>query len=179
MTALGLTPTDVNSTLSTAWGGRYVNDFVDRGRVKRVYVQGDAPYRAAPADIGDWYVRSNQGAMVPFTSFATTSWTTAPVTLSRFEGLSSYEINGQAAPGGSSGQAMSRIEKLASQIPGVSVAWSGASYQERVASGQAPLLYAVSLIVSSSASPRSTKAGRSRWRSCSSCRSAWSAPSCS
>jgi multidrug efflux pump len=147
LTALGLTPTDVNSTLSTAWGGRYVNDFVDRGRVKRVYVQGDAPYRAAPADIGDWYVRSNQGAMVPFTSFATTSWTTAPVTLSRFEGLSSYEINGQAAPGGSSGQAMSRIEKLASQIPGVSVAWSGASYQERVASGQAPLLYAVSLIV--------------------------------
>jgi multidrug efflux pump len=147
LTALGLTPTDVNSTLSTAWGGRYVNDFIDRGRVKRVYVQGDAPYRAAPSDIGDWYVRNNQGAMVPFTSFASTSWTTAPVTLSRFEGLSSYEINGQAASGGSSGQAMAEIEKLASDIPGVTVAWSGASYQERVASGQAPLLYAVSLIV--------------------------------
>lgn len=147
LTALGLTPTDVNSTLSTAWGGRYVNDFIDRGRVKRVYVQGDAPWRAAPNDIGDWYVRNNQGQMVPFTSFATTGWQTAPVTLSRFEGLPSFEINGQAASGGSSGQAMAEIEKLASEIPGVSVAWSGASYQERVASGQAPLLYTVSLIV--------------------------------
>ena len=147
LTALGLTPTDVNSTLSTAWGGRYVNDFIDRGRVKRVYVQGDAPYRAAPADIGDWYVRNNQGQMVPFTSFATIGWRTAPVTLSRFEGLPSYEINGQAAPGGSSGQAMAEIEKLAAEIPGVSVDWSGASYQERVASGQAPLLYTISLIV--------------------------------
>jgi multidrug efflux pump len=147
LTALGLTPTDVNSTLSTAWGGRYVNDFIDRGRVKRVYVQGDAPYRASPADIGDWYVRNNQGQMVPFTSFATIGWRTAPVTLSRFEGLPSYEINGQAAPGGSSGQAMAEIEKLAAEIPGVSVDWSGASYQERVASGQAPLLYTISLIV--------------------------------
>jgi multidrug efflux pump len=147
LTALGLTPTDVNSTLSTAWGGRYVNDFIDRGRVKRVYVQGEAAYRAAPANIGDWFVRNNQGEMVPFASFASTGWTTAPVTLSRFEGLSSYEINGQSAGGGSSGQAMAEIEKLASDIPGVSVAWSGASYQERVASGQAPLLYTVSLIV--------------------------------
>ena len=147
LTALGLTPTDVNSTLSTAWGGRYVNDFIDRGRVKRVYVQGEAGYRATPANIGDWFVRNNQGEMVPFASFASTKWTTAPVTLSRFEGLSSYEINGQAAGGGSSGQAMAEIEKLASDIPGVSVAWSGASYQERVASGQAPLLYTVSLIV--------------------------------
>ncbi|MGE5564034.1 MAG: multidrug efflux RND transporter permease subunit [Bacillota bacterium] len=147
LTALGLSPGDVNSTLSTAWGGRYVNDFIDRGRVKRVYVQGDAPYRAAPSDIGDWYVRNNQGQMVPFSSFATTSWRTAPVTLSRFEGFPSYELQGQAAPGKSSGQAMAEIEKLASQIPGVSVAWSGASYQERVASGQAPLLYAISLIV--------------------------------
>ena len=74
------------STLSTAWGGRYVNDFIDRGRVKRVYVQGDAPYRAAPADIGDWFVRNNQGQMVPFTAFASTGWQTAPVTLSRFAG---------------------------------------------------------------------------------------------
>jgi multidrug efflux pump len=147
LAALGLTPGDVNSTLSTAWGGRYVNDFNDRGRVKRVYVQGDAPYRSAPADIGNWFVRNNQGQMVPFSSFATTGWRTAPVTLDRFEGVPSYEINGQAAPGKSSGQAMAEIEKLASQIPGVGVAWSGASYQERQASGQAPLLYSVSLIV--------------------------------
>jgi len=147
LTALGLSTSDVNSTLSTAWGGRYVNDFIDRGRVKRVYVQGDAPYRATPADIGDWFVRNDQGQMVPFSSFASTSWRTAPVTLDRFEGFPAYEIQGQAVNGKSSGQAMAEIEKLASEIPGVSVAWSGASYQERVASGQAPLLYAISLIV--------------------------------
>lgn len=145
--AFGLTSTDVNSTLSTAWGGRYVNDFIDRGRVKRVYVQGDAPFRASPANIGGWFVRNNQGQMVPFSSFSTSGWTTAPTSLSRFEGLASYEISGQAAPGKSSGEAMTEIENLASQIPGVGVAWSGASYQERVASGQAPLLYAISLIV--------------------------------
>ncbi|HLO19881.1 MAG TPA: efflux RND transporter permease subunit [Sphingomicrobium sp.] len=146
-TALGLNPADVNSTLSTAWGGRYVNDFIDRGRVKRVYLQADAPFRAAPSNVGGWYVRNNQGQMVPFSSFSTSGWTTAPTSLDRFEGLPSFEINGQAAPGGSSGQAMAEIEKLASRIPGVSVAWSGASYQERIASGQAPLLYTVSLIV--------------------------------
>jgi multidrug efflux pump len=147
LSALGLSPNDVNSTLSTAWGGRYVNDFIDRGRVKRVYVQGEAPYRATPADIGDWFVRNNQGRMVPFSSFASTSWQTAPTTLDRFEGFSAYEIQGQAADGRSSGEAMAEIEKLASELPGVSVAWSGASYQERIASGQAPLLYAISLIV--------------------------------
>jgi multidrug efflux pump len=147
LAALGLSSGDVNSTLSTAWGGRYVNDFIDRGRVKRVYVQGEALYRSEPSDIGNWFVRNNQGQMVPFSSFATTAWQTAPTTLDRFEGYPSYELNGQAAPGKSSGQAMTEIEKLASQIPGVSVAWSGASYQERVASGQAPILYAISLIV--------------------------------
>jgi multidrug efflux pump len=144
---LGLNSADVNSTLSTAWGGRYVNDFIDRGRVKRVYVQGDAPYRSEPSDIGSWYVRNNQSQMVPFSSFSTNSWTVAPTSVDRFEGYSSYEIDGQPAPGKSSGQAMAEIEKLASQIPGVSVAWSGASYQERLATGQAPLLYTVSLIV--------------------------------
>jgi multidrug efflux pump len=147
LAALGLTPTDVNSTLSTAWGGRYVNDFIDRGRVKRVYVQGDAPYRSEPSDIGGWYVRNNQGGMVPYSSFATTGWTIAPVTLDRFEGYPAFEIDGQPASGKSSGQAMAEIEKLASEIPGVSVAWSGQSYQERLATGQAPLLYTVSLIV--------------------------------
>ena len=147
LAALGLTSGDVNSTLSTAWGGRYVNDFIDRGRVKRVFVQGDALYRSEPSDMGNWYVRNNQGQMVPFSSFATTGWTVAPTTLDRFEGYPAYELNGQAASGKSSGQAMAEIEKLASEIPGVSVAWSGASYQERLATGQAPLLYAVSLIV--------------------------------
>jgi multidrug efflux pump len=147
LAALGLASSDVNSTLSTAWGGRYVNDFIDRGRVKRVYVQGDAPYRSAPSDIGNWYVRNNQSQMVPFTSFSTTGWTVAPVTLDRFEGYPAFEIDGQPAPGKSSGQAMGEISKLASEIPGVGVAWSGASYQERLATGQAPLLYAVSLIV--------------------------------
>ena len=147
LAALGLTSGDVNSTLSTAWGGRYVNDFIDRGRVKRVYVQGDANYRSEPSDIGNWFVRNNQNQMVPFSSFATTGWQTAPTTLDRFQGYPAYEFNGQAAPGKSSGEAMTEIENLASQLPGTSVAWSGASYQERIASGQAPLLYAISLIV--------------------------------
>jgi multidrug efflux pump len=147
LAALGLNSGDVNSTLSTAWGGRYVNDFIDRGRVKRVYVQGDAQYRSEPSDLGNWYVRNNQGQMVPFTSFATTGWTVAPVTLDRFEGYPAYEIDGQPSAGRSSGQAMEEISRLAAQIPGVSVAWSGASYQERLATGQAPLLYTVSLIV--------------------------------
>jgi multidrug efflux pump len=145
--ALGINSGDVNSTLSAAWGGRYVGDFIDRGRVKRVYVQGLAQYRAQPSDIGQWFVRNSRGEMVPFSSFATTSWTTNPTTLDRFNGYASYEISGQAAPGKSSGEAMQEISRLASDIPGVSVAWSGSSYQEQMASGQAPLLYAVSLIV--------------------------------
>ena len=147
ISALGLNTADVNTTLATAWGGRYVNDFVDRGRVKRVYVQGDAPFRAAPADIDQWSVRNGRGEMVPFSSFAQTSWSTAPVTLSRFQGIQSYEFQGQPAPGMSTGDAMNRIEELAAQIPGIGVAWSGQSFEERLSSGQAPLLYAISLLV--------------------------------
>jgi len=147
LSVLGLTQADVNATLSTAWGGRYVNDFNDRGRVKRVYVQGDAPFRASPDDINQWYVRGSSGAMAPFSSFATTGWSTAPTSLSRFNGISSYEISGQSAPGKSSGDAMKRIEALAGAIPGTSIAWSGASYQERLSNGQAPLLYGLSLLV--------------------------------
>src|SRR5213075_3383363 len=109
-----------------------------------VYVQGDAPYRAAPTDIDQWSVRNSQGDMVPFSAFANTSWSTAPVTLSRFQGVQSYEFQGQAAPGKSSGDSMNAIEALATQIPGVSVAWAGQSFQERLSSGQAPLLYAIS-----------------------------------
>ena len=144
---LGLSQEDVNTTLSTAWGGRYVNDFVDRGRVKRVYVMGDAPYRAAPDDLSQWFVRTSNGNMAPFSAFARTSWSQAPTTLSRFNGISAYEINGQAALGRSSGEAMDRIEQLAAQIPGTAVQWSGLSYQERLSSGQAPYLYAISLLV--------------------------------
>ena len=147
ISSLGLNTTDVNNTLATAWGGRYVNDFIDRGRVKRVYVQGDAPYRAKPEDIDQWSVRNDQGDMVPFSSFAQTGWSTAPVSLSRFLGVQSYELQGQPAPGKSSGDAMKAIEKLANQIPGVGVAWSGQSYEERLSSGQAPFLYAISLLV--------------------------------
>jgi multidrug efflux pump len=147
VSTLGLNAADVNSTISTAWGGRYVNDFIDRGRVKRVYVQGDAPYRSNPNDIDQWFVRNSQGGMVPFSSFAQTSWMTTPTSLSRFLGYPSYELQGQGAPGVSSGEAMNVMEQLAEQIPGVSVAWSGQSYQERLSSGQAPILYGVALMV--------------------------------
>ena len=147
LAALGLSQGDVNTTLSTAWGGRYVNDFIDRGRVKRVYVQGDAPYRAEPEDLYQWFVRNSAGTMVPFSSFASLGWSQAPTTLSRFNGISSYEFQGQGTPGVSSGEAMERIAQLAGEIPGTSIAWAGLSYQERLSSGQAPLLYGLSLVV--------------------------------
>nr|WP_223176617.1 efflux RND transporter permease subunit [Sphingomonas hominis] len=147
LAALGLSQADVNTTLSTAWGGRYVNDFIDRGRVKRVYVQGDAPYRAEPEDLYKWFVRNNAGTMVPFSSFASLGWSQAPTTLSRFNGIQSYEFQGQGAEGISSGEAMERIAQLAGEIPGTSIAWAGISFQERLSSGQAPLLYGLSIVV--------------------------------
>ena len=147
LSSLGVAPADVNATLSTAWGGNYVNDFVDRGRVKRVFVQGDAPYRSEPSDISQWSVRNNQGGMVSFASFAQTGWSIAPVSLYRFNGIQAYEYQGNPAPGQSSGQAMLEISKLASQYPGVGVAWSGQSYQQQLSSGQAPILYGLALIV--------------------------------
>jgi multidrug efflux pump len=147
LTAYGLTNSDVNSTLATAWGGRYVNDFIDDGRVKRVYVQGDAPYRARPEDLGQWYVRSNDGEMSPFSAFSKIGWSTTPSSSSRFQGVPAFEISGQPAPGTSSGEAMDEMERMANEIPGTSVAWSGSSYQERLSSGQAPFLYAISLLV--------------------------------
>jgi multidrug efflux pump len=145
--ALGLTQASVNSTLATAWGGTYIGDFVDRGRVKRVYVQGDAPFRARPENLGDWMARSSTGGMAPFSSFAHLNWGQAPATLLRFNGVSNYEIQGDAAPGKSTGQAMDRVTKIAAGLPGVGVAWSGLSYQERLSGGQAPVLYAISLLV--------------------------------
>jgi multidrug efflux pump len=145
--ALGLAQRDVDATLTAAWGGDYVNDFVDRGRVKRVYVQGDAPFRSRPEDLGEWYVRTASGTMAPFSAFASTSWKQAPVTVGRFNGLSAYEIQGATAPGRSTGDAMDRMTELAQDIPGTSIAWSGLSFQERLSSGQAPYLYAISLLV--------------------------------
>ena len=145
--ALGLAQSDVDATLSAAWGGNYVNDFIDRGRVKRVYVQGDAPYRSRPEDLDNWFVRSSSGTMAPFSAFANTSWAAAPSNLTRFNGVPAYEFQGQPAPGHSSGEAMDKMSALAAQFPGVTVDWSGLSYQERLSGGQAPLLYAVSLLV--------------------------------
>jgi multidrug efflux pump len=145
--AFGINQADVNNTLGTAWGGRYVNDYLENGRVKRVYVQGDAPYRADPASLGQWYVRTSRGEMAPFSAFATVDWTTAPPALSRFMGVPSFDFQVQTAPGVSTGDAMDTMEALAAEIPGTAVAWQGASYEQRQSSGQAPLLYAVSLVV--------------------------------
>jgi multidrug efflux pump len=147
LSAYGLRSVDVNTTLATAWGGRYVNDFIEKGRVKRVYVQGDAQYRARPEDLSQWYVRSADGAMAPFSAFSDIGWATTPASTGRFQGVPAFGISGQAADGVSSGEAMAEIERLASEIPGTAVGWSGSSYEERQASGQAPLLYAVSLLV--------------------------------
>jgi multidrug efflux pump len=145
--ALGLAQSDVDSTLTAAWGGNYVNDFIDRGRVKRVYLQGDAPFRSRPEDLADWYVRGANGAMAPFSAFAQTSWARAPVVVGRFNGLSAYEIEGASAPGRSTGEAMDAMTKIVANIPGVSISWAGLSYQERLSAGQAPLLYATSILV--------------------------------
>ncbi len=145
--ALGLTSAQVDQTLATAWGGTYVNDFIDRGRVKRVYVQGDAPYRSRPEDLANWFVRGSTGTMAPFSAFAKVSWGQAPSNLSRFNATPAYQIQGQAAPGHSSGEAMNAIAALAAKQPGTSVAWSDLSYQERLSGNQAPFLYAISLLV--------------------------------
>ena len=145
--AFGVAQADVNTSLSAAWGGAYVNDFVDRGRVKRVYVQGDAAFRSTPDDLTNWQVRSSTGTMAPFSSFARTSWGQASPTVSRFNGQSSYEIDGQAAPGQSSGAAMQLMSSLAAKESGVSVAWSGLSYQEQLSGSQTPLLYSLSVLV--------------------------------
>ena len=144
----GLALSDINSTLSAAWGSTYINDFIDRGRVKRVYMQGDAPFRSQPDDLYQWYVRGQSNAMTPFSAFATTHWERGPDNLERFNGLASYAIQGQGAPGVSSGEAMDTMERLARQLPqGTTFAWSDLSYQERESSGQAIRLYALSILI--------------------------------
>ncbi len=146
--ALGLSMADINATLSAAWGSAYVNDFVDKGRVKKVYMQADAPYRMVPEDLDKWYVRNAQGDMVPFSMFARGRWTFGSPRLERFNGAPAVEIQGQAAPGRSSGEAMAAMERLATQLPpGFGVAWTGLSYEERLSGAQAPLLYALSMLV--------------------------------
>ena len=146
--ALGLNLADVNDTLSTAWGGAYVNDFIDRGRVKRVYVEGDAPYRSKPSDLDDWFVRGASGTMAPFSSFATTRWIYGPAKLERYNGVPAFEIQGQAAPGVSSGAALDKMEALTKKLPsGVGFEWTGLSYEERLSGSQAPMLYALSIVV--------------------------------
>ncbi len=147
LTAFGLSPANVNTTLSTAWGGRYVNDFIENGRVKRVYVQGAPEFRAKPEDLSQWYVRSSDGGMAPFSAFSKIGWATTPNSTSRFQGVPSFGITGQAAPGVSSGEAMAEMERLSAEIPGTAVGWTGSSYEERQSSGQAPLLYALSVLV--------------------------------
>ena len=146
LTAFQIAPASANSTLSIAWGGLYVNDFVDRGRVKRVYVQGDAPYRAKPSDLGQWFVRGSGGQMAPFSAFASSEWTQGPVRLDRFNGTAAQQLQGGGAPGVSSGDAMNIMEQNAGTLDGgYTVAWSGLSYQERAASSQSGLLYAASI----------------------------------
>ena len=146
--ALGLSISDINNTLQIAWGSSYVNNFVDRGRVKRVYVQADAPYRMLPENINDWFVRNAQGEMVPFSAFATGHWTYGSPKLERYNGVSSVNIQGNAAPGYSTGDAMDAMEELAAKLPaGFGFEWTGLSYQERQSGDQAPALYALSLLV--------------------------------
>ena len=146
--ALGLKQSDINSTLSTAWGSSYVNDFIDRGRVKKVYLQGTPESRMVPEDLDKWYVRNSSGEMVPFTAFAQSYWTYGSPRLERYNGFSAMEIQGSAAPGYSTGQAMDEMEKLVKQLPpGIAFEWTGISYEERLSGGQAPLLYALSLLV--------------------------------
>ncbi|EHM49611.1 efflux RND transporter permease subunit [Yokenella regensburgei] len=146
--ALGVSISDINQTISAALGGTYVNDFIDRGRVKKVYVQADAPYRMLPTDINNLFVHSSSGEMVPFSAFTTSHWTYGSPRLERYNGTPSMEILGEAIPGKSTGEAMALMEQLASKLPnGIGFDWTGMSYQERLSGNQAPALYAISLIV--------------------------------
>ncbi|MBJ7537138.1 efflux RND transporter permease subunit [Marinomonas transparens] len=146
--ALGLSLSDISNTLSSAWAGKYVNDFIDRGRVKKVYMQGEAEYRSTPNDLQHWYVRSNDNTMTPFSAFASSEWTFGPKTLSRFNGVASYGVQGAGAPGVSSGAAMDEMQRIADNLPpGTSGTWSGLSYQERLSSGQTYTLYGISILV--------------------------------
>ena len=146
--ALGVPITSIHNTISAAFGSAYVNDFIQGGRVKRVYVQADAPYRMLPRDLEKLYVRNNAGKMVPFSSFASGHWTSGSPKLERFNGFPSLNIWGEAAPGRSSGEAMQAMEGFVKKLPqGIGFDWTGLSYQERQAGSQAAPLYAFSILV--------------------------------
>ena len=146
--ALGVSLGDINATLSTAWGSSYVNDFIDRGRVKKVYLQGDKNFRMQPDDLGRWYVRNSSNVMVPFSAFATGHWKFGSPRLERYNGASAVEIQGEAAAGVSSGTAMNEIDNLMTQLPaGYGHQWTGLSAQERLSGNQASALYAISVLV--------------------------------
>jgi multidrug efflux pump len=146
--ALGISVASINDTLSTAWGGIYINDFIDRGRIKKVYLQAEAAARMTPEDLKKWYVRNGKGEMVPFSAFTTARWGFGSPLLERFNGQPSIEVLGQAAPGLSSGDAMNAVQELIAKLPpGIGYEWSGTSYEERRSGAQAPALYALSLLV--------------------------------
>ncbi len=146
--ALGISQQDVNTVLSTALGGSYVNDFIDTGRVKRVYVQADAPYRMKPEDVGLWNLRTATGTMAPFSSIANSHWTFGPTVLTRYNGFPSFNLQGTAAAGQSTGTALAHVEKIIADMDaGIDYAWTGLSYQEKLSSGQALPLYGISLLV--------------------------------
>jgi multidrug efflux pump len=146
--ALGVSLTDINSVLATAWGSSYVNDFIENGRVKKVFVQAAAESRMVPEDLNKWFVRNNRNEMVPFAAFASAHWQYGSPRLERYNSIPSVEIMGQAAPGVSTGEAMAEMEKMAAQLPpGIGYEWTGLSYEEQNAGAQAPALYAISLLV--------------------------------
>ncbi len=146
--AMGLALDDINNTLQIAWGSRYVNDFLDQGKIKKVYLQADAPHRMKPEDLSLWYVSNNQGEMIPFNRFATTEWVYGSPKLERFNGESSLNIQGGAAPGVSTGEAMDAIQEIVNGLPeGIELAWSGLSYEEQQSGSQAPALYALSVLI--------------------------------
>jgi HAE1 family hydrophobic/amphiphilic exporter-1/multidrug efflux pump len=146
--ALGISQADINDTLSTALGSAYVNDFIDRDRVKRVFVQADAAFRTTPESIGALHVRGSSGVMAPLSSFSTVEWVKGPAKLERFNGVPSMQIMGSPAPGVSSGTAMKAMEEHAAKLPpGVGFSWNGISYEENTSGGQAPALYALSMLI--------------------------------
>ena len=146
--ALGISQSAINDVLATAWGSSYVNDFIENGRVKKVYLQAESRYRMLPEDINRWYVRNKDGEMAPFSAFATAHWQYGSPRLERYNGLPSVEIMGQAAPGVSTGEAMAEMEKMAAELPtGIGYEWTGLSYEEKAAGKQAPALYAISILV--------------------------------
>ena len=146
--ALGLSVADVNTALSVAWGSQYIDDFIERGRVKRVIVQADAPFRTVPEDFQRWSVKNAKGEMVPFTAFATARWDYGSPRLERYNGVPAMNINGEAAAGVSSGDAMAEVERLVGMLPrGVGIEWTGVSFQERAAGAQTPMLYTLSILV--------------------------------